>query len=252
MEALDYLLAGRFAEAISAYESELRLDPDDISAIAGLASSYMGAGNYSAAIPLKMRVHDHEKRNPDHPGQHLYLAVAYWCLEDRHRAMELAHNLCAAILDGTVSMAPDLAGGATFGLVLHYMALTAGDDVNREYALNFLRKLNVKYNRHPSMFRYPVATVKQVLGEASFEEALESATGNRGLAAAQRAAERDRSVMLRLGIVLFHDGAIRRAIGDEIGCKGRMQEVFDLGYQTDSISWYLARHEVAYTRRRHS
>jgi hypothetical protein len=204
----------------------------------------MGIGNYGAAIPLKLRVHDHEKHNPDHPGQHLYLAAAYWCLGDQGRAIELAYGLCAAILDRTVSMAPDHAGGATFGLVLHYMAVTAGDDANRDYALRYLKKLNVKYDKRPSLFRYPVATVKQLLGEMSFEEALLSATGERDLVAAQRAAMGNRSTMLALGQVLFHDGAIRRAHGDEAGCKARMQEVFDLGYRTDPVCWYLARHEV--------
>jgi tetratricopeptide (TPR) repeat protein len=244
MEALDYLMAGRFSEAIPAYQSELALDPDDISAIAGLASSYMGLGDYNAAIPLKLRIHDHEKQNPDHPGQHLYLAVAYWCLEDRARAIELARGLCGAILDGSVSMAPDHAGGATFGLVLHYMALTAGDDGNRDYALQFLRKLNTKYDKRPTMFRYPVATVKQLLGEVSFEDALASASGERDLAAAHRAARGNRSTMLALGQALFHDGAIRRAHGDKEGCRARMQEVFDLGYQTEVVCWYLARHEA--------
>ena len=244
MEALDYLRVGQFGKAIPAYQSELRLDPDDISAIAGLASAYMGAGDYIAAIPLKLRVHDHDKHNPDHPGQHLALATAYWCLEDRARAIELAHGLCAAILEGSVSMAPDLAGGATFGLILNYMAMTAGDEVNRDYALRYLKKLNAKYDKRPTMFRYPVATVKQVLGEGSFEDALASATGERDLAAAYRAADGNRSTKLAIGQALFHDGAIRRADGDEAGCKTRMQEVFALGYQTESVCWYLARHEV--------
>jgi tetratricopeptide (TPR) repeat protein len=246
MTALDLLMSGRFVEAIDAYRKALVINPDDLGSLDGLASAFMNAGEYEEAIPLKLRVHEADKAEvPDHPGQHLYLAAAYWCLDDRARAIELARGLCAAILDGSVSMAPDHAGGATFGLVLHYMAATAGDDSNREYALQFLRKLNVKYDKRPTMFRYPVATVKQLLGEVSFEDALASATGARDLATAYRAANGNRSIMLRLGTVLFHDGAIRRANGDEAGCRTRMQEVFALGYQTEPVCWYLARHEAS-------
>lgn len=245
MTALDFLMSGRFVEAIEAYRKALAINPDDLGSLSGLASALMGAGEYEEAIPLKLRLHKADKAEvPDHPGQHLYLAVAYWCLEDRARAIELVHGLCAAILDRSVSMAPDLAGGATFGLVLHYMAVTAGDEENRDYALRYLKKLNVKYDKRPTMFRYPVATVKQLLGEVSFDDALASATGEHDLVAAHRAANGNRSTMLALGQVLFHDGAICRANGDDAGCNARMQEVFDLGYQTESVCWYLARHEV--------
>lgn len=249
MAALDFFMAGQFKEAIVAYKAELSQYPNDIGSIDGLSKSYQATGNYTAAIPLMERVHEHQKQNPDHPGQQLYLSTAYWCLEDRQRAIELVHGLCAAILNRTVSMAPDLAGGATFGLILHYMALTAGDGAERDYALSYLQKLNVKYDKRPSLFRYPVATVKQLLGERSFEDALEGATGERTLAAAYRLAERNRSIKLALGQALFHDGVIGRANGNELSCIARMQEVFALGYQTDSICWYLARHEVGLKKR---
>lgn len=248
MTALDLLMAGRFGEAIDAYQIELATDPNDIGSVDGLSKSYQENGNYEAAIPLMERVHEHQKLNPDHPGQHLYLAVAYWCLGDRGRALGLAHGLCAAILNGSVSMAPDHAGGATFGLILYYMAVTAGDEDNRDYALRYLKKLNAKYDKRPRMFRYPVATVKQVLGEVSLEDALASATGERDLVAAYRVADGNRSAKLAIGQALFHDGAIGRANGDEAGCRTRMQEVFALGYQTESVCWYLARHEVSSKR----
>jgi hypothetical protein len=49
-------------------------------------------------------------------------------------------------------MAPDQAGGATFGLILHYMAVAAGDAANVDYALRYLQKLNTKYDKHPHRF----------------------------------------------------------------------------------------------------
>jgi tetratricopeptide (TPR) repeat protein len=245
MDALRELMSGNFSEAVNGFEQELRLGPDDISSVDGLSAAYQGIGDYEKALPLMGRVHAYQKAgNPDAPGQLLAMACAYWCLSDRNKALGLVHELCASMLDGSVSMAPDQAGGATFGLVLHYMAETAKDGANRDYALDYLRKLNAKYDKRPTLFRYPVQTVKQVLGELSFEGALEGATKARSLPAAYQAAKSSRLALGELGIALFHDGALYRASGDEAGCMERMQRVFDLGYQTESIRWQLARHEV--------
>ena len=250
MSALDLLIAGRFEEAIRAYRELIVVEPNDIAWIDGLAKSYCGIGDYTAAIPLLFQVDSCQKKNtPDAPGQQLQIGAAYWCLDDRARAIELTRELCAGILDRSIGMAPDLAGGATFGLVLHYMALTMDDDATRDYAFEYLRKLNVKYNKRPTLFRYPAQTVKQMLGEIAFEDALEGATKERSLAAAFRAADSNRSIKLALGVALFHDGALRRVSGDETGCMERMQQVFDMGYQTEPVRWYLARHEVLGTER---
>jgi hypothetical protein len=246
MRALDYLMTGRFAEAVTAYQMKLTACSDDQASASGLAHAYMGAGRYADAIPWEWRVHENAKKeNPDSPGELLYLTCAYWCLEERSRAMELARELCNSIANGTVSMSPDQAGGATFGLILHYMAVTVRDGENHDFALEYLRKLNAKYRKRPTLFRYPVETVKQLLGEASFEDALEAATKERSLASAYTSAESNRSIKLALGIALFHDGALRRAQNDELACADRMKQVNDLGYQTDAFRWYLARHEVA-------
>lgn len=245
MSALELFAAGRFEEAIRAFREIIVIEPDDIGWIDGLAKSYCGIGDYRAALPLLYRVDAYQRKNtPDAPGQRLQIGTAYWCLDDCARAIKLIRELCAGILDRSVGMAPDQAGGATFGLVLHYMALTTGDDANRDYALEYLRKLNVKYDKRPTLFRYPVQTVKQILGEIAFEDALEGATKERRPAAACRAADNNRSVKLALGVALFHDGALRRASGNETGCMERMRQVFDLGYQTEPVHWYLARHEV--------
>lgn len=239
-------MAGAFDEAITAYQAELASKPEDGGATSGLAHAYMGAGRYEEAVPWEWRVHERAKtRNPDSPGELLYLSCAYWCLEDRSRAIELVRELCVSILDGTVSMAPDQAGGATFGLILHYMGVSARDEANRDFALEYLRKLNTKYDKRPTLFRYPVQTVKQLLGGIAFEDALVGATKERDLAAAYRAAESNRSIKLALGVVLFHDGVLHRVRGNETACAERMKQVFDLGYQTDAFRWYLARHEVA-------
>jgi tetratricopeptide (TPR) repeat protein len=245
MAAIDLLVAGHFEEAIAAYQRELDINGDDAGSVAGLASAYMGAGLYREAIPLKWRLHELDKvETPDHPGQHLYISCAHWCLDEWERAIELAYGLCAGILNRSIGMAPDLAGGATFGLILHYMGITAKQTVIAEYAVEYLRKLNVRYDRQPVRYQFPKHIVKQILGQMSFEDALEGATKHRTLDGALKAAVKDRSKKMNLGEALFHDGLLRRVQGDEAGCLTRMKEVFNLGYQTEPIHWYIARHEV--------
>ena len=149
-------------------------------------------------------------------------------------------------------MVPDFAGGATFGLILHYMAFTAGDDANFAYALKYLEKLCTKYDKKPDKRQRPQQSVRQLLGRANFEQVLEEATigalekrpGVRNLQAAKRLAQKDRSARKALGVALFHDGAYRRVQGDEAGCLARMKEVFDLGFDGEPVRWYLARYEL--------
>lgn len=245
MSAFDLKAAGRFEEAIVAYGDLLAKEPGDIAWVDGLAQSYCGKGDYRVAIPLMHQVHAYQKKKtPDHPGQQLELGAAHWCLDDRPQAIQLVRELCAGILNRSVNMAPDLAGGATFGLILHYMSATVGDDDSRDYALRYLHKLNVKYDKRPTLFFYPKQTVKQVLGLAGFEDALEGATKQRSLVAARQSSESNRSVKMDLGVCLFHDGVMHRVQGNEAACAERMKQVYDLGYRTEHIRWYLARHEV--------
>ncbi|MEJ2411205.1 MAG: hypothetical protein P8Y48_18385 [Novosphingobium sp.] len=250
MNALRELIAGNFPDAVKGFERELALTPDDIAIADGLSKALQGAGDYRRALPYMECVHSYQKaNNPDAPGQLLPMACAHWYLDECEKALGLVRELCASMFEGAISMAPDQAGGATFGLVLHYMGITAGDDQNRDYALDYLRALNAKYDKRPTLFRYPVQTVKQILGELSFEDALEGATKERSLPAAYQIAKSNRMALGELGIALFHDGVLRRASGDEAGCMERMQQVFKLGYQTESMRWQLARHEVLLSAR---
>jgi tetratricopeptide (TPR) repeat protein len=244
-KAVDLLIGGQFAEAIIAYEQELSIDPANGPASAGLASALMGAGQYEAAIPLKWAAHERALREvPDSCGLLVDLACAYWCIDDLARAISLAHDLVEGNLAGRINMAPDLAGGASFGLMLYYMAVTVEDQDERDYALAFLRKLKAKYDKNPRHFNFPKVTVQQLFGSASFEDALESARGARSMPEALAKAKTSRRATSDLSVVLFNDGVFRRAEGDDDGCRRRIREVYDLGYWAEPIHWYFARKEV--------
>jgi hypothetical protein len=245
MRAIDLLMSGRFEEAGAVYGDRLARNPDDVASLSGLSSALMSLGRYDEAIPLKWHLDSLNRiENPDSPGQLLHLSCAYWCIKQHGRAIELSKELCVGILKKTISMAPDQAGGATFGLVLHYMGVTHEDAIATDCALSYLRELNFKYNKTPSLFRYPMQTVKQVLGEASFEDVLEAVSRRRSVPAALEVAETTRIVLSELGVAFFHDGVIRRSSGDQTGCMAQIRRVFDLGFHTEGIRWQLARYEL--------
>jgi len=243
MDAFDQLAAGNFKAAARMYQRKLGANPNAVGSMDGLAKAYMGLGNYQDALPLLQRVHECEKAEiKDHPGQQLQMACAYWCLEDRSHALELVRGLCNGVIDQTIGMAPDQAGGATYGLILHYMAISNGDTDNYDLALRYLEKTNKKYEKRPELYDAPRQTVRQILGKANFEEAYQEAAGPLSFSDLKRS---ESSIKGALGVALFHDGVLRRVQDDEAGCAVRMKEVSDLGYQTDPFRWYLARHEVS-------
>jgi tetratricopeptide (TPR) repeat protein len=241
----DLLVGGQFEEAIAAYKRDLSINPEKRGARDGLASALMGAGQYEAAIPLKWAAHEDDVREtPDTCGKLFDLACAYWCIDDRQRAIELAHGLVEGNLARRINMAPDLAGGASFGLVLYYMAVTVHRDDEREYALAFLQKLKAKYDKTPTFFADPKVTVQQLFGSATFEDAVEAASKERSVVPALAKASILRAVAVKLSVVLFFDGIFRRAAGDEAGFRERMNDVCKLAHWADPIYWYFARNEV--------
>ncbi len=245
-DPFDLLTAGRFAEAAQAYRLMQADEPKRRAATSGLAQALCGLGDYRAAIPFLEEEHRNDVLTlPGSPGKRLELACAHWCLDERSTAIELAHGLCADLLKRRVYMAPDLAGGATFGLVLHYMAVTARVPGEIDYALACLKALNAKYDKQPRRYRFPVQTVKQLLGEGTFEQAWEAARLRPDAVVLTQGPEPDRPVRIHESIALFHDGVQRRTRGDETGCLSRMRQVFEMGHRTDLICWRLARHEVA-------
>lgn len=241
-------MKGDFAEAIDGYERALALNPDDIASIDGLAKSFEGSGDYRKAIPLLERVSAYQRGQiPDHPGQLVSLSCAHWYLDERTKALAIGRELCLGLLKRKINMAPDSAGGATFGLILHFMSVTSGDAANLEFAIDYLHKLNKNYEKRPTNYLFPKQTVKQVLGELSFEDALEGATGERTLFGAFEAAKTRRLSLVYLAIALFHDGVIKRSSGDEVGCMERMRQVYDFGYKAET-RWELARKELGLLR----
>ena len=158
--------------------------------------------------------------------------------------MQILRDLCEGVLNGHIKMVPDRAGGATFGLILHYMAAASDSSDDREFAISYLKTLQKKYRARRAPLIFPSHAVLQILGDASFEDALDGATGQRSLEGAMEVGRSDALALSHLGVALFHDGVVFRSHGEERSCQGRMVQVYNLGFRTEFIRWQLARYEV--------
>lgn len=245
MHPYDLTTHGRFAEAELAYRALLSKDPLDVGSIEGLSKALMGLRRFEEPIELLKIVHaSYKAKTPDHPGTVLDTAVCFWRLGRDQDARRLMAEVCADVLAKRVNMAPDLAGGATFGLVLLYMADTRADDPYLTIAFDYLKKLNKKYEAKPYAYRFPKLIVRQALGIVAFEEVLLDEFGNSGLEDLFRLARRSRPDAGSLKDALFFDGVIRRMHGDEQGFHERIVQADSIDYFAGNAIWHFIKHEL--------
>lgn len=240
MDALTYLENGQFPQAIVAYEAELKMHPESLGAADGLAASLMGAGQFSAALPVLQKVHRVEMREvPDGLGQALNIACALWCSGDYTGGMLSSSKLLEDFVSKKIRFSPDLAGGATYGAILFFMAALQGNESYILQAETFLEGLQKGKSR--SKLKFPIECVDLFFRATTFDKACEAALGTFSYATARNQATKDLQLCQRLGELLFYDGIAYLREGNAEMFKEKMAEVAELGHQTRYFFWYLAR-----------
>jgi tetratricopeptide (TPR) repeat protein len=246
MNALELLEAHRYDEAIVACRQRLIADPDDIAAVATLASALRATGAYREAISLFERVSEDERKAlPDHPGYQADISCLHWCLGDQGQAIKLMRGLVEGILDGSINYG-DLAGGVEQGLLLYYMGTTARDPDAAAFALKYLRNRA----KRSAIESWPGPLARYYLGDMSFEDVLSAATGQRNVTDAIVSARTNFLSLRQLCGAVFHDGVRHRAQGAEDLCLARMRECYALEDPLIELEWYLARYEVEHAEQR--
>jgi hypothetical protein len=246
MHPYDLTNHGRFAEAELAYRVLLSEDPQGAGLVGGLTKALMGLCRFDEAIELLKIEHASRKAKlPDDSGAALDIAVCFWRLGRDQDAQRLMVDLCADVLAKRVTMAPDAAGGATFGLVLLYMADTRAGDTVLPIALDYLKKLNKMYGAKPYYYRFPKQIVRQALGIVAFEEVLLDEFGHSGLEDLFRRARRSKLDAAYLRYALFFDGVIRRRRGDQNGFHERMVQAGGIDDFAGGAIWHLIQHELS-------
>ena len=231
----------RFNEAVEAYKRQLREGPDDEWAnMAGLGKSLIAVGEYAEAIPYLEKVDEYEHRLPGRPGQAVQLSVCHWMFGERMRALDIIKMLAIGVRDRKIYYA-DFSGGASYGLILCYMAATLNLSSDVDLALKYLTKLATRDRIHS----WPGPAALFLLDRLPFEDAIKGATGFADLPRAKQAAEQDLMTRRRLTNILFAAGVARRLAGDEPWCRTYMAECASLTNPLVEYVWYLAKGEVA-------
>jgi tetratricopeptide (TPR) repeat protein len=232
----------RFREAVEAYKRQLREGPDDEWANTdGLGHALMAAGEFAEAIPYLEKVGEYASSlHPGALGRQIELSICHWMIGDRMRALGIIKELVIGVRDRKIHYT-EISGGASYGLVLCYMATTLRSSSDIDLALNYLTKLATR--RRIQYWPGPAALF--LLGRVSFDDAMKDATGFTDLPKAKKAAEEDLMTRRKLTNILFAAGVERRMSGEEAGCRFYMVECASLTNPQVEEEWYLARGEIS-------
>jgi hypothetical protein len=141
------------------------------------------------------------------------------------------------ISDGTITYV-ESCKGARDGLLLWYVSVSAGDNVNCEHALSFLRGLDVLWLKEA----WPGHIALWRLGEISKAEMRAAAADESKDAIDAEAAHRiQRRVKCNL---LFYEGVCERETGHEETCLGLMRQCSESENPIEEEEWYLSHHEA--------
>lgn len=236
--ALRLLKSRRFVDAASAYQQQLREQPDKKwSNMDGLAESLMGAGRYAEAIPLFEAVSANRRRElPASPGKLEQISVCHWMNGDRQVALDIIRELVVAVRDGTITFT-DFAGGVSQGLILCYMAITLGSIADVDLAMSYLKTLASR----PRITNWPGPAALLLLGALTFSQALKNATD---IAQTKSRAVQDGWIRRYSAALLFAAGTERRMAGDEAGARKFFMECASLTNPLVEYEWYLAKGEA--------
>jgi tetratricopeptide (TPR) repeat protein len=241
MNARELFNKGRFPEAVAAYRQQLTVPGQELAAAQGLGKALMAVGAYSDAIPFLRRVGEYERsKKREALGQEIEISVCEWLCGDKSRGLEIMRQLVADTISGTVTYMPDMADGATQGLLLRYMAVAIKNDDVYQLSIRFLTK--VAQSKDARNWPGPVAQF--AVGSKLFDDLLFESTGSRGLSLATRVASQDLLKRRQLTNVFFNAAVNERISGNEVRCNEYMKLCSELANPLIEYDWYLARAEV--------
>jgi len=243
MDARQLFDAYRFDDAVVAYKDQLTKGIDDEWAnLDGLGKALMASGQYAEAMPYLEKVGQYQSNLlPGAPGREIPLSVCHWVLGDREQGLKMIRDLVIAVRDRVITYA-DLAGGVSQGIILCYMATTMQCQDDIKLALRFLtdrtkNKLKIK--------SWPGPAALLLLGNTTFEESVQNATGAPELSRAKAIANADLLKRRQLTNVLFAAAVERRLAEDETECSVYMVECANLTNPLLEYEWHLAKKEAS-------
>jgi tetratricopeptide (TPR) repeat protein len=235
--------AGRFAEAVNAYQKQLADGSGDrIANVGGLAEALMAMGRYADAVPLLSEAGEYEKKIglPGSSGRDTEISVCEWLSDNREHGLALMRAVVLGLRDGSIRYANDQIGGLKQGLLFNYMAVAANVPADRQLGTDFIRKMS----QSKIAKNWPGPVGQYLLGVTSLEEALEAGTGARDFEQASQLAATDLLKRRRLTNVLFNAAVASRISGDVPRCSRFMHACATLENPLIELDWHLAKAEV--------
>ena len=239
MEPWNLIFQHKYAEVAAAYNEILKDSPDDKLALAARASALLCMGNLRDANSEFARANELDKRKSggESSGYSDDLAVTHWLLAERSEAMLVLKEVIDGLRTNRVQYA-DLAGGASHGLLLWYMALIEEDDGSKEYSLAFLDELVAKRALSKC---WPRILALFVLDRVTFDEVLIDIGESRRLWFIERRARKDLHVRDQLCKAKFYLGAKQLERGKEIDYRKLLAECAALENPIIVPEWFIAK-----------
>ncbi|HKQ40229.1 MAG TPA: hypothetical protein VJ063_19305 [Verrucomicrobiae bacterium] len=247
MDPWEMILAHRYADAVRAYEAEIRTDPDDPGLLSEHATGLLNLGRLDEALIEYRAANELESRQLNGESQPFLLDIGtiLWLLGRRIEAIETFRAAVEGILKARIKFG-DNAGGVSQGLLLWYAGLTAGDECAKAEALNYLRKLAEK----PRIKYWPGSLALFVLGQKSHCDVLLEVSGASKLDDAILQARSDLFKRRQLTKALFYFAVQQRSDSLEDECRDGMRRCASLENPILELEWYLARAEAHQISRR--
>lgn len=234
--------AGRFDEAISAFQHQLaRDDGDRLVNSAGLGESFVAAGRYADAIPVLLEVSEKEKIElPGSLGHDTEISVCEWLSNNRESGLSRMRALVLGLRDGSITYANDRAGGLKQVLLLNYMAVSVDSEDDRTLCLTFIRRV-LQSNKATN---WPGPVARLLLGMATLEETLSNGLGVTNLAESSELASTDLMKRRKLCNILFNSAVHGRMQGNTALCSDFMRACAALANPMIEFDWHLAKGEA--------
>ena len=184
MKVHELLWAHKYAELIEQCEQRLANNPNDMTAIEGLAEALRAKSEYGKSLLFFERLaaqrREEERANVAPSGSDAWqidITCLNWILGDCSKAIQMMHNLAAGILNGSLNPATPQVE-MTQGLLLYYMGVTENDLKETSFALDYMG--NRVKQAVGEAWPWPVA--QYYLGNMTFEDVIKSVSRRRNTA----------------------------------------------------------------------
>ena len=245
MEPWDLVFEHRYDEAAAIYERMLSVTPDDKLVLAAHGTALLCMGRLHEALSDFQRANslDQEESGGESSGYSVKLALIHWLLGEHYEAMNVLWRILDDLRIGRVQFA-DLAGGASPGMLLWYMALEKQNSGMHEFALTFLDGLTTKRSLAGL---WPGILALFALGRADFNDVLRDIGETQNLGRIRKRARKDLYVRRQLCKAHFYLGVKYLAISEEGEYLRQLAECTALENPIIEPEWYIARAVTAKT-----